>query len=153
VYALGIVLGALVGQVYGITGVAVGVLVVNIANFLIMAHLSLVLTGVAWSDFFVAHLPAVIMAGGVLAGVWPAEFLLNRFDLGSGVVVVGTMLIAAVAVLVTGRVAPHLSATRGLAATIESAQQLVGQRIGAVVARVLGPSYAPVTSSQGTSGG
>ena len=152
VYAAGIICGALAGKAFGITGVAVGVLVVNVANFLLMAHLSLALTDSSWRDFFAAHTPALIMTGGVLSAGWAAQWLLRRLDAGPLLTLAGTSLAAAAMILVTSRAAPRLSATRRLAATIESAQRFLGKRASAVVARVLGPAYAPVTTSTGGAG-
>jgi hypothetical protein len=60
--------GAWVGQQWGITGVAVGVLLALFTNYLMMAQLSLQITGIPWIQFLQAQLPAVrlaLLVGGV----------------------------------------------------------------------------------------
>ena len=55
-------LGAWIGQHWGVTGVAVGVLCALFINYLLMAQLSLSVVPVTWGKFFLAQLPAVRMA-------------------------------------------------------------------------------------------
>jgi O-antigen/teichoic acid export membrane protein len=50
---------ALVGQRWGITGVAAGVLAALATNYLLMAQLSLNVSRISWLDFFKAQMPAV----------------------------------------------------------------------------------------------
>jgi PST family polysaccharide transporter len=69
-YAGAVVAGSLFGQVWGLGGVALGVLAAITANFALMAHLSLRLTGMRWSEFGAAHLPAVALATAIGASVW-----------------------------------------------------------------------------------
>jgi PST family polysaccharide transporter len=58
-YAAFVFLGALIGQAWGVTGVAVGVLAALLANYLLMAHLSLTIIDVSWAAFSRAQIPAV----------------------------------------------------------------------------------------------
>lgn len=58
-YASLVVGGAWVGQHWGITAVAWGVLFAITVNFLLMAHLSLSDSQMLWSDLWKAHLPAL----------------------------------------------------------------------------------------------
>jgi O-antigen/teichoic acid export membrane protein len=69
-YAGAIATGAFVGQLWGIEGVAVGVLAAVALNYFMMAHLSLRLTGMGWSEFAAAHLPAVALAALIGCGEW-----------------------------------------------------------------------------------
>jgi PST family polysaccharide transporter len=58
-YAGLVFLGALVGQRWGVTGVALGVLGALFGNYLLMAHLSLSVINVSWARFAQAQLPAI----------------------------------------------------------------------------------------------
>jgi O-antigen/teichoic acid export membrane protein len=68
VYAGLVFVGALVGQGWGVTGVAVGVLAALFANYLLMAHLSLTIVKLSWGRFVRVQLPAVRLTA-VLAAV------------------------------------------------------------------------------------
>jgi PST family polysaccharide transporter len=61
-------LGAWIGQRWGITGVAVGVLAALFIGFLMMAQLSLRVVQISWSRFAQAQLPALCL-GMVVGGV------------------------------------------------------------------------------------
>jgi PST family polysaccharide transporter len=69
-YAGAVVAGSLVGQVWGLGGMALGVLAAITANFALMAHLSLRLIGMRWSEFAAAHLPAFALAAVIGPGAW-----------------------------------------------------------------------------------
>ncbi len=69
-FAVATVAGALIGQVWGLEGVAVGVLCAIAFNFFMMAELSLRLTGMSWHAFGVAHRPAVQLSFVVGAAIW-----------------------------------------------------------------------------------
>jgi O-antigen/teichoic acid export membrane protein len=58
-YAVLVFVGAWVGQVQGITGVAWGVLIALFLNYLLMAHLGLGVLRITWSSFIRAQLPAL----------------------------------------------------------------------------------------------
>jgi PST family polysaccharide transporter len=82
VYAGLVIGGAFVGQHWGITGVAVGVLVALAANFLLMAQLSLEVCQLSWRTFWAAHTPSFLLAGvcGVVA--WSVAATLRGWSLG-----------------------------------------------------------------------
>ena len=63
-YAGLVIGGAAIGTSYGLAGVAVGVAIALTSNFLLMAHLSLQITGVSWMDFGKTHVQG-IMAGAM----------------------------------------------------------------------------------------
>jgi PST family polysaccharide transporter len=69
-YAAMVIGGALVGQRWGITGVAVGVLDALVANFLSMAQLSLSVCGMSWTSFGQAHRASVLLASAVGGSAW-----------------------------------------------------------------------------------
>ena len=62
VYAILVLVGAWIGQHWGVEGVAVAVLVTLGANFFFMAHLSLQLAEMPWRTFAAAHLPGLALA-------------------------------------------------------------------------------------------
>lgn len=66
-YAVLVVVGALIGQRWGVAGVAVAVSVAMAINWLTMAELGRRVTGLTWFQFFRAHLPAAGFA--LLIGV------------------------------------------------------------------------------------
>jgi PST family polysaccharide transporter len=61
-FAVLVFLGAWIGQRWGITGVAFGVLGALFANYLLMAHLSLTVANISWARFGQAQLPALRLA-------------------------------------------------------------------------------------------
>jgi len=78
-YAVLVFVGAWIGQRYGITGVAVGVLAALFINYLLMAQLGLSVLRVSWVAFLRAQLPAVwlaiIVGTATLGAVWGARHL------------------------------------------------------------------------------
>ena len=62
--------GALVGQFWGLPGVAVGVVLALASNFLLMAQLSLSVTGMSWFQFAAVHLPGLAQAGVIGPIAW-----------------------------------------------------------------------------------
>ena len=80
VYAALVIGGAYVGQGWGLEGVAAGVLVAVVANFILMAQLSLELCQLSWRSMFEIHRPAIVLAGGVGLVSWACSTLLR--DLG-----------------------------------------------------------------------
>lgn len=67
VHAVLIVAGALVGQQWGLEGVAWGVFAALLTNYLLTAQLGLSIVGLTWSQFGSVHIPAARLA--VLIGV------------------------------------------------------------------------------------
>ena len=79
-YAASVFLGAWVGQFWGVTGVAIGVLVALLINYLLMAQLSLSVGGITWLRFLAVQLPAVrltLIVGGVTFAVAAGSRHLN----------------------------------------------------------------------------
>jgi O-antigen/teichoic acid export membrane protein len=67
IYAALVVGGAVVGQRWGITGIAAGVVGALLVNFLLMAQLSTRLVALRWADFLSAHSAGLRL--GVAAGL------------------------------------------------------------------------------------
>lgn len=70
IYAALVAAGAFVGRRWGVEGVALGVLAALAGNFLLMAHLGLVLTRMSWRGFAAAHAPAARLAAIMGATGW-----------------------------------------------------------------------------------
>lgn len=66
-YAASVIVGALVGQRWGLRGVAVGALAAMTLNSLVLVRLSLTLVGMSWREFARLHRPALVLA--LVAGV------------------------------------------------------------------------------------
>jgi len=56
IYALLVIVGSIIGQNWGINGVIIAVNIALIANFLLMAQLSLSILNINWSNFFKIHM-------------------------------------------------------------------------------------------------
>lgn len=93
VFAIAVVVGSVAGQAWGIGGVALGAVAALMVNFLLMAQLSLRLTGLRWSEFVVAHLPGLALASVIGASVWAAADQLRELQ------VLPLVLLAEVALL------------------------------------------------------
>lgn len=92
IYAALVFSGALVGCVWGLPGVAYGILVAIFVNFLFMAELSLKVTSMTWKEFLSAHMPAVglsLIAWIVITG---SSLILRRLNMPApGVLVLPVM--------------------------------------------------------------
>ena len=103
IYAALVIGGAVVGQRWGIAGIAAGVVVALLVNFVLMAQLSLRLVGLSWGDFGRAHLPGLRLVmvtalpvwgtAALARGVWAfGPWAVLAAALTAGVVAVGTAL-------------------------------------------------------------
>jgi len=76
VFTVGVFVGSIIGQLWGVEGVAFGVSVAFAVNFFLMAQLSLRVTKMSWSEFAGVHMPGLALAGVVGLGVWaPVEWM------------------------------------------------------------------------------
>ena len=103
----GLVVGsAWIGQHWGITAVALGVLFAIITNFLFMAHLSLSDTRTTWGELWRAHVPALLIA--LVAGplVWGTATALRHWTLPPLVVLIAGGLVMLGVALLLALVAP-----------------------------------------------
>jgi PST family polysaccharide transporter len=101
-YAGLVVLGAWLGQHWGIIGVAWGALGALTANFVMMAGLSIDVARLTWTEFWEAHRPAVMLTLVSFAPVWAVTAGARELDLPTLVVlsVAGAVLILACCLLV-----------------------------------------------------
>lgn len=69
-FGLTVLVGAIIGQSWGLPGVAVAVLFALFLNFTLMTSLVLRLIGVSWREVLVAHRPGAMLAAVLGAEVW-----------------------------------------------------------------------------------
>jgi PST family polysaccharide transporter len=108
VYALMVVTGALIGQLWGVPGVALGVLAALFTFFVLMAQLSVRLTSIRWRDYLAAHLPAVsltVMMGGE---AWAVATIMRRTGVSSLLVLLTSLAVSAFTLLGLLRLSPKL---------------------------------------------
>jgi len=100
IYAGAVFFGALIGQYWGVKGVAVGVAIAICINYTLMHQLSIRLIGASWSDFFgiyIRHLTVAVTTG---ISVWGVKmFMLSLAVPCSGVLVAGIVAAFLVGVL------------------------------------------------------
>ena len=94
VFAMAVVLGALVGQNWGLAGVATGVVFALALNFLMMAQLSLRLSGMLWRAFGQLHVAGLVLAMILGASSLAAATWLRDAGVGPIWVVSGASLVA-----------------------------------------------------------
>jgi O-antigen/teichoic acid export membrane protein len=107
-FAIAVTVGSLIGQFWGVAGVALGAVAALAINFLLMAQLSLRLTGMRWSDFAVAHLPGVALAGTVGAGALALVDRLRELQVSPLALLVDVALASAAAGLLSCWLLPAL---------------------------------------------
>jgi O-antigen/teichoic acid export membrane protein len=100
IYALFVVVGAWIGQHWGVTGVATGVLVALTVNFILMAHLSFSLTAMTWQRFLMAHLPALLLAAFTLLEIGAIVSLLRNLTLPALIILLASSAVTGVTLLI-----------------------------------------------------
>ncbi len=96
VFAAAVLLGAYVGQFWGIAGVAVGVVLALATNFTMMAQLSLRLSGMQWGAFIRLHFAGLILAAILGAGSFALATWLRGIGMGPYGLVGASVLLALV---------------------------------------------------------
>jgi PST family polysaccharide transporter len=107
-YAGLVVLGAAIGQQWGLGGVAVGVSVAMAANWLSMVWLCRAVTGLTWARFGAAHLPAALLAGLIVVAAAPVAQAMRVAHLGSVPVLTAAGLAAAGVAWAAARLRPDI---------------------------------------------
>lgn len=85
VYGLLVIGGAWVGQHWGLSGVAWGVLGALVINFFLMAQLSLTVSGMNWGNFFIAHAAAMRLALASGGSAWIVVTILRHQEIAMSV--------------------------------------------------------------------
>lgn len=94
VFAAAVLGGSLIGQRWGLSGVSLGVVAALMLNFLLMAQLSLHLTGLRWSEFALAHLPGLVLAVVTGGAAWALAEQLRDMGVAPSVLLVEVILAA-----------------------------------------------------------
>lgn len=108
VFTIGVFVGSVIGQFWGIEGVAIGVGTAFGVNFILMAQLSLRVTGMRWSEFAMAHLPGLALAGVLGTGIWAFVEWLRELQLPALTLLIDTALLAAAGGLLLCWILPSL---------------------------------------------
>ena len=109
VYAAAVIAGALVGQFWGVAGVALGVLLALAVFFLLMAQLSVRLTSITWRDYLAAHLPAAFLTLVIGVETWTVATALRSAGALPAVVLLASVSVALVTFAVLVRLSPRLA--------------------------------------------
>jgi O-antigen/teichoic acid export membrane protein len=108
-YAVLVVVGAWIGQHWGLTGVALGVVGALAIHFILIAQLSLDLTEVAWWDFFAAHIPALSLSSVILTALWVVVTVLRELHISPVLMLITSSAIIVIILLVFLQFAPKLA--------------------------------------------
>ena len=122
-YAGAVILGASIGQRWGLAGVAFGALAAMVVNTLLLVRLSLHNVAMSWSAFLRLHAPAAFITALVLVFVSPTATALRQIGAPAAAVLLAAAIVAAVAVLVASRTA-HLVGWTGLSTLLDQLELL-----------------------------
>ena len=95
VFAVAVIGGAFLGHLWGLGGVAFGVLAAITLNFVLMTQLSLTLIGISWREIEAAHRPALALAATLCPATWALVAWLRVQDLSPLTLLVAVALFAA----------------------------------------------------------
>jgi PST family polysaccharide transporter len=107
-YAAMVVVGAIIGQRWGVGGVAVAVSIAMGLNWLSMAWLSRSVTGLAWPRFVQAHVPATLLAAVTGAAAAVVAHWARAAHLGSVPLLIAAGMVAVAVTLMASRLRPEL---------------------------------------------
>jgi PST family polysaccharide transporter len=107
-YAAMVVVGAIIGQRWGVGGVAVAVSLAMGLNWLSMAWLGRSVTGLSWLRFARAHVPATLLAAVIGAAVAVVAPWARAAHLGALPVLVAAGLVAVAVTLTASKLRPEL---------------------------------------------
>ncbi|WDZ80818.1 lipopolysaccharide biosynthesis protein (plasmid) [Ensifer adhaerens] len=108
IFVVAVATGAFFGQFWGVTGVAAGVVAAVATNFMLMAHLSLRVTGISWSEFIGAHAPAFALASVVGVCSWITVDQLRQVHVTPLILLLNVVIAAGVTGLVSCWLLPSL---------------------------------------------
>jgi O-antigen/teichoic acid export membrane protein len=108
VYAMLVMAGALIGQRWGLAGVAGGVVIAVSVNFALMAQLSLSVVPVTWGQFARTHLPAAALGMAVAPVLWGAAQLGRQVGLPAVAVLMSAGVPAVIVAALLMKLAPRI---------------------------------------------
>ena len=107
IFAVLIFGGAFLGKEWGVTGVACGVVAALATNYLMMAWLSIVTTGLPWGRFFALHVRGIVLGSLFGSLAFLAAEVLRAAAMPAWVVLLGGTLGAGAGFGILVRVAPN----------------------------------------------
>lgn len=99
VYAFLVLIGAWIGQHWGISGVALSIVVALLVHFLLMAQLSLSLVSLGWKNYFIACIPGIRLSLITWALVYISAIWLRQLDMSLLITFIGSSTITGGALL------------------------------------------------------
>ncbi|PYO63999.1 MAG: hypothetical protein DMD70_02885 [Gemmatimonadetes bacterium] len=135
VFAVLVIVGSLIGQRWGIAGVAGGAMFALSINFLLMAQLSVSMAEMPWRDFWGAHLPALLVAAASAPIAWAMATALRHQQLPPLVVLSGAGGLALAVALVLVWRFPRLFLGRDVRWMLDA--------LRGMVPRLTGPATEP----------
>jgi O-antigen/teichoic acid export membrane protein len=109
VYAVTVVVGALIGSAFSLVWVAIGVTGAIVLNYVLMADLSMRTAPIGWGTFLVRQARGLWLGAVVTVAMVPAVLLLRSADAANILVILGGVGAATLALLVSWRLAPGLT--------------------------------------------
>jgi hypothetical protein len=97
-YAVGVVVGAILGVRWGLDGVAAAVSLMMAANFCLLTWEACIVLGIAWPDVFRAHVPSVCLAFATSMLSLMARSIVQVFVVSPAIIGVALSLVVALAV-------------------------------------------------------
>jgi PST family polysaccharide transporter len=107
IYAACVLGCAWFGTRWGLAGVAWGVVAALTLNFLLMAQLSLNITGLPWRAFVTAHGPAVLLSTVIGLQTWAVATALRALGLAPPLILLAGVALAGVTAVLLALLAPH----------------------------------------------
>lgn len=138
VYAASVLVGALVGQLWGLTGVATGILLSQLVHYVLVAQLARSCTAIRLRELFLAHAPGLLVAALVAPPVWLVRWMLIELGMGPIAILAGGALVCAVTFVFLLRVVPDLIIGKDGIWVLEALLARVPKRSRAAIRRVLG---------------
>lgn len=129
VYAVMVVVGALITVGFGVTAVAAAVLLSLATAYFLLTRLSLRLTGMGWRPLVRAYLPAFRLTGVMILVMAAAAVPLRHFEVGPIVTLAVCGASAAVVLLLLMRLMPNFFGPHGQWAITALLQQLPHRRL------------------------
>lgn len=149
VLAVAVAGGALIGQIWGLAGVAFGVLVALVLNYLSMSRLASHLTGLSLRSMLLAHVPAALLTLAVVAAALIARAAALGAGLPSPLVLLGAAVVAGLAAIASLRLGPGLFLGQQGLWWVERVLSALPRRHARWAARIIGVPFQPRTAPHG----
>jgi O-antigen/teichoic acid export membrane protein len=129
-YMVAVLIAAIVGCRWGIEGVSWGVLGAIFICFIYGAAICHRLVGIKWTSFLIDHVPGILLAAIVLVAGLPANAALKSANVESIIVLLGTGIIIALAILIPALFLPNRLLGPDGAMLREKAKKIMGKVTG-----------------------